>query len=277
MLDDSTFVDLARVLLVWGAAGVASGCVVGTDDDPTGLGGTTPGTGGAGLIPSGDAGAGGAATGGTSGGVGSAAVTPGDAGEGGAHAGGASGRAGSLVVTGGGAGAAGGLVAGVAGSAGAPVDVAGGAGAGGTFVGGAAGSAGTLGWTAGSAGASARCGEAGPIPPELVGAWYGEDPDWQDERQCLIFCENGRLFAGDRPCTETDHPDFAQYLLYTVSGRTFCAASPEGVKLTGEYEINAGSGVFTVDVPDGEFVFPLDQTAADSPLCASDDPVWADW
>ena len=268
--------SLAEVLLVLGAACVTVGCVVLTEDDTTGLGGTTSGTGGSEVTPASDAGAGGNANGRTSGGVESAVVTPGHAGRGGTHVGGAPGNTGSPVAPGGGPGAGRELAAGTAGSVESPAAIAGAAGAGGMSSGGAAGNAGSPGGAVGAAGASAACGEAGAIPPELVGAWYGEDPDWYDERQCLIFCENGRFFGGDRPCTETDHPDFAQYLLYTVSGRTFCARSPEGVLFTGEYEIDADSGVFTIEIPEGEFVFALDQTA-DSPLCTSDDRIWAGW
>lgn len=45
------------------------------------------------------------------------------------------------------------------------------------------------------------------LEDELIGAWYGEDGP--DDDQCFVFCGDGRLFSGDRPCDDSMAGDFA--------------------------------------------------------------------
>lgn len=52
----------------------------------------------------------------------------------------------------------------------------------------------------------AGCGTA-TLEDELVGAWYGEEGP--DDDQCFVFCGDGRLFTGDRPCDDSEAGDFA--------------------------------------------------------------------
>ncbi|MFK8000399.1 MAG: hypothetical protein AB8H86_12425 [Polyangiales bacterium] len=53
---------------------------------------------------------------------------------------------------------------------------------------------------------AAGCGTAS-LEDELIGAWYGEEGP--DDDQCFVFCGDGRLFTGDRPCDDSDAGDFA--------------------------------------------------------------------
>jgi hypothetical protein len=142
----------------------------------------------------------------------------------------------------------------------------------------ACGEDGTLGATGGASGTDASGDAEGNAPvPLWLGAWYGAGADFPDGAYCLIFCANGRLFASDWPCTELDATDFDHYLMYEVSGQTFVAEGPEGVVLSGDFEISGESGTFRVEASEGEFVFALDRTATDSPLCTSDEPIWQGW
>ncbi len=112
----------------------------------------------------------------------------------------------------------------------------------------------------------------------LVGAWYGNEPSFPDGDQCFIFCENGRLFSGDRPCTDTTAGDFSQYLTYSVDGQSFEARAPEGAFLTGEFAIAADTASITLRIGDAVHVFaPMTRTAKTSPLCDDDTPTWSGW
>ena len=50
---------------------------------------------------------------------------------------------------------------------------------------------------------------------QLVGAWYGTGPDGDE---CVVVCPNGKVFTGDRPCTETTAGDFNKYLSASTAG-----------------------------------------------------------
>jgi len=134
----------------------------------------------------------------------------------------------------------------------------------------------------GSAGGTVTLGAAGSAgsgSADLLGAWHGAGVGFPDGDQCLIFCENGRLFSGDRPCTEVDAGDFAQYLRYTVTGSDFEASAPGGVQMTGTFEVSGDVANFTIALVDGgQFVLPpMNRTADGSPLCSSDEPIWEGW
>jgi len=112
----------------------------------------------------------------------------------------------------------------------------------------------------------------------LVGAWYGNGPDFPDGDQCFIFCENGRFFSGDRPCTDTTAGDFSQYLTYSVNGRSFEALAPEGPFLTGQFAVTGDTGSITLRMGGAYHVFsPMARTATTSPLCDSATAIWKGW
>lgn len=156
-----------------------------------------------------------------------------------------------------------------------------GGGDGGIAVQGATGGGSPSDGSAGSAGRSeaGQTGSATKPTPSAVGAWYGAGAGFPDGDLCFIFCENGRLFAGDRPCTETDAGDFTQYLQYTVTGSTFEARAPDGIQMTGTFEVTGDVASFTMDIVDsGQFALPpMTRTAESSPLCTSDIPIWEGW
>ncbi len=72
-------------------------------------------------------------------------------------------------------------------------------------------------------GTSLGCSPDG-LESKLIGAWYGGGPDGD---QCFIFCGDGRLFTGDRPCTESDAGDFQQSLTVTFSESSFTLQSDD--------------------------------------------------
>jgi hypothetical protein len=110
------------------------------------------------------------------------------------------------------------------------------------------------------------------LDASIVGAWYGTGPDGD---QCLILCENGRLFTGDRPCTEVTAGDFSSYLSYSVAESTLtassspqcwfasspCAQTPMTWSIVGGHATVEWCGT----------VMRLDRVADSSPMC--DDPV----
>jgi len=52
---------------------------------------------------------------------------------------------------------------------------------------------------------SVGCGGDSSLEDELIGAWYGDGPDGD---QCFVFCGDGRVFSGDRPCDDAGASDF---------------------------------------------------------------------
>ena len=106
----------------------------------------------------------------------------------------------------------------------------------------------------------------------VTGAWYGTG---RDGDQCFLMCANGRMFTGDRPCTEVDASDFDSYLSYTITGETVALQTPSAAcwintsPCAGEpmaWNVNGSSA----SVDWCGFTFVLDRTADSSPLC--DDP-----
>jgi hypothetical protein len=141
---------------------------------------------------------------------------------------------------------------------------------------------GLLGLCAVACNGSSSSGDGGETPASgqaaLVGAWYGDGPDFPDGDQCFIFCENGRFFTGDRPCTDTTAGDFSQYLTYRVNGQNFEALAPEGLFLTGHFAVTRDTASITLRIGDAEYVFaPMTRTAPTSPLCDSSTAIWQGW
>jgi hypothetical protein len=65
----------------------------------------------------------------------------------------------------------------------------------------------------------------------LTGTWYGTGPDGDE---CVAVCPNGKVFTGDRPCTDLTSGDFSKYLAYTASGTSLTVSgSPQCWLATG--------------------------------------------
>lgn len=110
-------------------------------------------------------------------------------------------------------------------------------------------------------------------PPDTseahLGAWYGSGPGFPDGDQCFVFCDNGRLFAGDRPCTETAAGDFQGYYSYVREGDVARASTRGGPEFNVEFKSFSGdTGVFTLRVESSSFPdLTFTRTAATSPMC----------
>lgn len=89
---------------------------------------------------------------------------------------------------------------------------AGASGAGGALVG---GNGGTGNSSRGGTGNVVATGGLSGISGPMVGAWYGTGPDGD---QCIVVCGSGKVFTGDRPCTDVTAADFNTYLAATASG-----------------------------------------------------------
>jgi hypothetical protein len=111
--------------------------------------------------------------------------------------------------------------------------------------------------------------DAGPPPQNHLGAWYGWGRGFPDLDQCLVFCENGRLFAGDRPCTETEAGDFQGYYTYVREGKFARARTRSGPFLDVEFESFSGdTGVFTLIAGSRSFAdLTFTRFAPTSPMC----------
>ncbi len=85
---------------------------------------------------------------------------------------------------------------------------------------------------------SAGCGGDPSLEDELIGAWYGDDGP--DGDQCFVFCGDGRIFSGDRPCDDSEAGDFETSSRVTFGEDSFSvvydgeAVSVTGVSVTGD-------------------------------------------
>jgi hypothetical protein len=103
----------------------------------------------------------------------------------------------------------------------------------------------------GAGGALDGTGGLSAISGPMVGAWYGTGPDGD---QCIVVCANGKVFTGDRPCTDVTAADFDKYLpssasgaSLTVSGSPQCwiASKPCGASSAMSWNINESAAVVT--------------------------------
>ncbi len=111
--------------------------------------------------------------------------------------------------------------------------------------------------------------ESGGDTSTVTGAWYGAGPDGD---QCFVMCANGRMFTGDRPCTEVDASDFDSYLSYTVTGETVDIQPPSGACWINTSPCANQPMSWTVSGNSASvdwcgFTFVLDRTADSSMLC----------
>jgi hypothetical protein len=102
-----------------------------------------------------------------------------------------------------------------------------------------------------------------------LGAWYAEGPGVPDGALCLVFCDNGRLFTGDRPCTETAAGDYQGYYPYVREGNVARSTENGNPFLNVEFKSFSGdTGVFTLRVESTSFPdLTFTRTAATSPMC----------
>lgn len=181
---------------------------------------------------------------------------------------GGSGGGGGTSSTGGSAGSGAGGATGGAGGSGA----GGGLGGSGGATGGASGS-GAGGGPGGSGGATGGSAGAGAASGDYVGAWYANDPvaipgggDF-----CVILCDNGRAFTGDRPCTDTTATDFQGYFTYSVAGNVVSVSDSVGPTFDIEVQALSGDTATFVLCPGCAETFTAEftRTAPSSPLCTS--------
>ena len=113
--------------------------------------------------------------------------------------------------------------------------------------------------------------ESAPVPPTTStheGAWYGSGEAFPDGQLCIILCDNGRLFLGDKLCTQADAGDFRAYFKYTREGdrilTSFKKVGDFGMAIDGDKaqlsflkpRLQQFSGL------------PLERVAESSPLCS---------
>jgi hypothetical protein len=85
------------------------------------------------------------------------------------------------------------------------------------------------------------------------------------ERLCLVFCPDGRMFAGDARCEDVHHPKFQTTWRYTLSGVAVHAEAPDKQidfewRQTGTHAVADIAGISNL---------PLDQQSRTSPLCGN--------
>jgi hypothetical protein len=107
-----------------------------------------------------------------------------------------------------------------------------------------------------------------PGPPPSAphhGAWFGSGMAFPGERLCLVFCPDGRMFAGDAKCTDTTYAKFQIEWTYTLSAAGVHAESAESAidfqwQQTGRHAVANIAGISNL---------PMDQQARTSALCGN--------
>jgi hypothetical protein len=130
-------------------------------------------------------------------------------------------------------------------------------------------------WLTGCSGDFADHGQGAPATPtSLLGAWYGSGAAFPDGDLCIVLCENGRMFSGDRPCTDTTAGDFSTYLRYTYESGQVIVESATGTTSSVEVMQNGDQATFTFAGDGQTYVLPMARTAATSSLCSRTDVTW---
>lgn len=98
-----------------------------------------------------------------------------------------------------------------------------------------------------------------------LGAWYGQGREFPDGELCMLLCDNGRAFLGDRLCTDTAAGDFQGYFTFTRTGDvlTFNQSAQSAVLTISIRSLSGDTGTFIYLGND----LPMSRTAATSPLC----------
>jgi hypothetical protein len=109
-------------------------------------------------------------------------------------------------------------------------------------------------------------GLTGP-PPSAPhhGAWFGSGLAFPGERLCLVFCPDGRLFAGDARCEDVFYEKFQSSWAYTYSG---VAVHAESAASTIDFEWRQTGTHAVADIA-GISNLPLDLQSRTSPLCGN--------
>jgi hypothetical protein len=97
------------------------------------------------------------------------------------------------------------------------------------------------------------------------GAWYGSGMAFPGERLCIVFCPDGRMFAGDARCEDVFHAKFQTPWSYTKSGVDVHAEAGERRidfqwRQTGTHAVADIAGISNL---------PLDLQSQTSPLCGN--------
>lgn len=107
---------------------------------------------------------------------------------------------------------------------------------------------------------------SGPAPSEPHhGAWYGSGMAFPGERLCVVFCPDGKMFAGDARCEDVYHEKFSRPWLYTLEG-ILVSAKNDGTEIAFEWR---QTGTHAVADIAGITNLPLDQQSMTSPLCGN--------
>jgi hypothetical protein len=97
------------------------------------------------------------------------------------------------------------------------------------------------------------------------GAWFGSGMAFPGERLCLVFCPDGRLYAGDSKCEDVWHPKFETPWAYTLAAGEVSATKGDQT-ITFQWQ---QAGYHAVANIAGISGLPLDQQSTRSPLCGN--------
>lgn len=97
------------------------------------------------------------------------------------------------------------------------------------------------------------------------GAWFGSGLAFPGERLCLVFCPDGRMFAGDARCEDVFYEKFQTAWTYTYAGVAVHAESPAATidfewRQTGTHAVADIAGINNL---------PMDLQTQASPLCGN--------
>lgn len=118
------------------------------------------------------------------------------------------------------------------------------------------------------------CPKKAPDTPELSGpppsaphhgAWFGSGMAFPGERLCLVFCPDGRMFAGDARCEDVHYVKFQTHWTYTLSAGVVTAQKGDQ-SITFPWQ---QSGFHAVADIAGIAGLPMDQQSTTSPLCGN--------
>ena len=103
------------------------------------------------------------------------------------------------------------------------------------------------------------------LPPSAPhhGAWFGSGMAFPEGELCLVFCPDGRMFAGDTGCSDVRSPEFAAPWTYLLTAGAIQAQRSDQV-------INFDwlqSGVHAVANIANRNNLPMDLQSTTSPLC----------
>lgn len=106
----------------------------------------------------------------------------------------------------------------------------------------------------------------GPRPSEPHhGAWYGSGMAFPGERLCIVFCPDGRMFAGDAKCGDVFYEKFATVWRYALADGVVTAETAENT-ITFQWSQTGTHAVANIASIRN---LPMDQQTRRSPLCGN--------